>query len=1408
MKECTISPTDETLFEFSVDLLCVIDFDGYFSQSNSEFLSQLGYSNSELVSKSFVQFVYPEDQQKTSVQINNVVQGHSIFNVEHSFRCQDGSYKVLQWRGRADRERRLIYAIGREAADRHQQIDDVQAPKIIYSEVLDALPVCIFRTDLGGNNTYVNSAWTMIAGVGKEAAKGQGWAQALHPEDRDRVFAEWSQAVQSGDNFCSEHRFCRPDGSVTWVLAQATAYKDSNGVIRGYVGSLTDITHQKQIENALKESDERWRLAIDGNNDGIWDWNVQTNEVFFSPRWKEMLGYADHEIAHHLDEWSQRVHPDDLEQAKQSVQAHLAQETPFYIAEHRIRGKDGHYKWILVRGQALWDEAGNPLRMVGSHTDITKRKQMEVEQQKLLTILDHAPDYIGTANLMGGVIWLNQQAQKIVGACPADNFFQYKISDFHPQWTLDILQSQGIPTAIEEGIWVGETAIQDRSGCEMAVSQVIISHKSADGEVEYLSTIMRDISDRKRAEAELHQMNQELETRVQQRTEELLKAQQVLQSSEERFQQFSKHLNQVFWMIDISTKAMLYISPAYEKVWGRSCESLYQDPSGWLKAVHPEDRERVRALLPQQLQSKYDIEYRILRPDGEIRWIHDRSFPIQNAAGEIYRVAGIADDISERKAVEENLRISEARFRAIFEQAAIGMVQFDLNGQFIEVNPAYCKILGYSKSELRTKNLTQLNHPEDMDLKPSLSIANILKKTYTYSMEQRQIRQDGSCIWINLTCSLLRKSTEKPEYFIGFIEDISHRKAVEENLRISEARFRAIFEQVAIGMVQCNLNGQFIEVNSAFSNIVGYSCIELFGMSFLQITHPDDIEADVQLSMQLLTNVQQTYSLEKRYICKDGSIVWVNLTCSLLRKPGGEPDYFIGVIEDISHRKAVEEELFKANEALEQRVEERTLALKQAKEAAETANKAKSIFLANMSHELRTPLNAILGFSQLLAQDSSLSSDQQENLRIINRSGAHLRTLINDVLDMSKIEVGQMTLTEKDCDFIQMLTDLQEMFCLKAKEKHLNLKFECNSTVPQYIYVDDIKLRQVLINLLSNAIKFTQEGHIILRVRVADVLEPKSSLPQLKVAFEIEDTGIGIPVEEIDTIFKAFVQTREGQNFQGGTGLGLPISQAFVHLMGGDISVTSQHGRGSSFQFVIPVGIIPICRSSETLDIPAVLRLQPNQIPLRLLVVDDNESHRELLVKLFCPAGFQVREASNGHEAISLWQSWHPHLIWMNLKMPDMNGIEATRHIREQESTRTTVIIAITGQPFPLETMTIETAQFDAVVIKPFHPQDLFRLMAEKLGVRYVYEGSNIVPETGTYQDSQSLLNHSFQVLPQTLLTALYQATLECDVEEMTLLIHQIPAESPQLANHLLNLIEKFQFEHILALIKPLVRAS
>ncbi len=336
-----------------------------------------------------------------------------------------------------------------------------------------------------------------------------------------------------------------------------------------------------------------------------------------------------------------------------------------------------------------------------------------------------------------------------------------------------------------------------------------------------------------------------------------------------------------------------------------------------------------------------------------------------------------------------------------------------------------------------------------------------------------------------------------------------------------------------------------------------------------------------------------------------------------------------------------------------------------ARDAADAANQAKSEFLANMSHELRTPLNAILGFAQVMIRDPQISLDQLEHLEIIGRSGEHLLSLINDVLEMSKIEAGQTTLNCTSFDLYRLLVSLQEMLDMKAESKGLQLIVDRPPEIPRYIRSDESKLRQVLLNLLGNAIKFTDCGSITLRIRFV-THSPTELIHPPQLIFEIEDTGPGIAPGELPHLFEAFAQTEAGRRSQEGTGLGLPISQKFARLMGGDIVVSSHLGIGSVFRCHIAIELADASEVPATAPRRRVIGLLPGQPTYRILIAEDKWANRQLLVKIFEPLGFEVREASNGQEAIDLWRDWQPHLIWMDMRMPVMDGYAATRAIKAE----------------------------------------------------------------------------------------------------------------------------------------------
>jgi two-component system sensor histidine kinase ChiS len=517
---------------------------------------------------------------------------------------------------------------------------------------------------------------------------------------------------------------------------------------------------------------------------------------------------------------------------------------------------------------------------------------------------------------------------------------------------------------------------------------------------------------------------------------------------------------------------------------------------------------------------------------------------------------------------------------------------------------------------------------------------------------------------------------------------------------------------------------------------------------------------------------------------------------------------------------------------LEAQVDERTQELQatlkelqRAKDAAEAANRAKSVFLANISHELRTPLNAILGFSQLMLRTSGtgevdegrLLPEQKENLRIINRSGEHLLGLINDVLEMSKIEAGRATLDEAPFELKRMLGGLEDMFRLRAETKGLGLDFDLDPNLPIYVEADEGKLRQILMNLLGNAVKFTEQGGVVLRTRlIEDGEEPRGkpdSLPGVAevLEIEVEDSGPGIAPEDQERIFDPFIQAHSGGKASEGTGLGLTISRQFCDLMGGRLTVRSEVGRGAVFTLRLPVRRVDPSTIESLKPTRRVVRLAEGTPAYRLLAVDDSAANRKLLCQLFRPLGFEVREAQDGVEAIQIWDEWDPHLIWMDMRMPVMDGYQATREIKSTTKGQATVIIALTASALEEDRAVILSEGCDDYVRKPFREEELYEILEQHLGVEFVYEDLEPSEAEAESPGRWSLtddrldliqLRRRLAELPQAWRAAIERATVLGATDQLLAGIDEIRVQEPELAEVLAKWAGDFDHQRILNLFR------
>ncbi|WP_413172275.1 PAS domain-containing protein [Anabaena azotica] len=814
----------------------------------------------------------------------------------------------------------------------------------------------------------------------------------------------------------------------------------------------------------------------------------------------------------------------------------------------------------------------------------------------------------------------------------------------------------------------------------------------------------KDITERKQVAIALQALNQELETRVEQRTA-------ALQASEERWQLILRGTNDGIWDWDTRTN-QVFFSTRWKQMRGLSDDEISYNLEEWSSRIHPDDYEPVMQAVADHFAQKtpfFQEEYRVNHKDGSYLWILDRGQALWDDAGNVIRMSGSETDITESKQKKEQLRNLSDRLTLALQAGELGTWDWDMV-QEAEWDDRMYELYGLQRSEIEAtyENWRNVVHPDDLpEVEAALQAA--IRGEKEYNREFRAVHPDGSIHFIRAAAVVQRNDQGEPIRMVGINYDITERKTIELALRESERRYAALTQAAPVGIFRFDTIGNCLYVNESWSQMTGRPTQAALGQGWIETLHPEDRDRLLQKWFQWSQTAQpgELFSNEGRHLLPDGSITWFYSCVIAEANANGRIIGYVGTLTDITERKQVETKVWETNEELN-------------KVNAELAHAThlKDEFLANMSHELRTPLNAILGMSEAL-QDGLFGVINERQLKAIStieRSGRHLLELINDILDLSKIESGKLELDLSDVS-VHSLCDSSFVFVRQmALKKNIALKSHIANNLVS-LQVDERRMRQVLINLLNNAVKFTKEnGSVSLTVRLEEPGEVESTatvssaLSSPFLCFSVTDTGIGINQDDISKLFQAFIQVNSSLSREyEGTGLGLALVKQIVELHEGTVSVSSEVGKGSCFTVRIPYR-----SSNENLttkvNIPSPTEIELSPPSLKspvILIVEDNQVNIDTIFDYLESRGYRLMTANNGQQALDIAANQRPDLILMDIQMPQMDGLEAIQRIRRDLQLVDVPIIALTALAMPGDRESCLAAGANEYLSKPVRLKQL-----------------------------------------------------------------------------------------------------
>jgi PAS domain S-box-containing protein len=1232
--------------------------------------------------------------------------------------------KILQTEKSEKELRKYAEELEREIIGHKKSENSLRESQHLFQTLALVSPVGIFRTTPDGKTTYVNPKWSELSGLSPEKALGTGWLTAVHPEDRKALSANWSVNSGSGKESTAEYRFLRPDGSIVWVMGNAVPEQVDNKLV-GYIGTITDITERKLTEDRLKSSEERWKILFDYAPDAYYLNDIKGNFVDGNIAAEKLLGYNKKEMIGKNFLKLNLISPGQL-----PVAAKL-------LLKNAVGRGTGPDEFVLSRydGSKITVEIITyPVRIkdqtlvLGIARDITGRKHAEeamVESEyKYRQLVTQSPDGIFIVDFSGKFLSVNKAicenlkyTEEELLSLKLLDLVPEKYHSMHKERLGTVMNGENTSTSAEY-----EVIGKDKIIHFVEVLSVPYFHEN---KLVGFQGIARDITERKSVE-------------------------NLLRESEEKYRRIFENVQDTYYetsidgtILEVSSSIEVLSKGNYKRsdLIGRSMYDFY-----------PDAIER-KTLLEKINENGYvvDFEVTLKNRDGSYIPCSISSKVVLDQKGRPEKILGTLRDITDRRNALIALRESEEMYRSIYDNSSVAILLTSPDGRILSANEYACKLFGRTEEEICKSGRNALVDLSDERLEPL-----IYERTRTGKATGALtfLRNDGSKFKAEVS-SVVFMDRDGNERTSMVIRDLTEQNKAEKLIRDNEARFRSYFDSVVAGIAITSAEKEWIEVNDRLCNMLGYAKDELLASKWSELTHPDDLSIDMNNFDKVLQGEIDAYSIEKRFIRKDGSTLWTNLSVRCAREADGNVDYFIAMIIDITESKKIEEALgeseekfrsimenssdaifitdiqgkyiytnlaaselvgFTKSEMLQKSIadvspkdrineyfdifnsivhkgrifteieiirKDRTLvpidinAVKipgsmifascrdisqrkefekemiNAKTRAEESDRLKTAFLHNISHEIRTPMNAIVGFSALLGEPGLDEQSKGTFIETITRSSDHLLAIINDIIEISNIEAGILKIHISEVNLKKLFQSLADQYLPKAAEKGLKIIFEVIPDKDTIIETDNTKLLQIITNLLNNALKFTSEGQIGIGYTIIDK----------QIQFFVSDTGMGIPEDQYERIFDRFYQVEHmmARHFEG-TGLGLSISRAFVELMGGKIWVESELNKGSVFYFTLPYNPHIVVASAK----PAAKTGIVFSRELTILVAEDNENNLNLLMSYLSNPLLKIIYARNGREAVNICETTQKKidLVLMDLKMPEMDGYEATVKIK------------------------------------------------------------------------------------------------------------------------------------------------